>query len=348
MLLFGPPAAAAPVPRPAPLALDEELPDLAQYGAQSANGGVLRPWPARTVEVDGTPIVVRDTPGRAGSEPALYVHGLGGSSTNWTDLAGLLAPWLDGQALDLPGFGGSGRPPGGDYSQTRFAETVIRWIEQSGRGPVHLFGNSLGGAVSVRVAATRPDLVRTLTLISPAMPPVHLRPLQLRMLPVVAVPSNGRLVARIARTGEPAAIVRETMLRCYADPSVVPEQRVEEAIEALRVRRELPWMGESYIRSFRQLVASYVASYAAIPSQSLWWLARRVVAPTLVVWGRKDQLVDARVALPTTRAIPDSRLMVLGNAGHIAQMECPRQVARATIALLRDAAAADVPAPVAG
>nr|WP_279582635.1 hypothetical protein [Fodinicola feengrottensis] len=101
MLLFGPPAAAAPVPRPAPLALDEELPDLAQYGAQSANGGVLRPWPARTVEVDGTPIVVRDTPGRAGSEPALYVHGLGGSSTNWTDLAGLLAP-LVGRAGARP------------------------------------------------------------------------------------------------------------------------------------------------------------------------------------------------------------------------------------------------------
>jgi pimeloyl-ACP methyl ester carboxylesterase len=290
--------------------------------------------------------VVRDTPGQPGAEPALYVHGLGGSSTNWTDLAGLLSPWLDGQALDLPGFGGSGRPPGGDYSQGRFADTVISWIERSGRGPVHLFGNSLGGAVSVRVAATRPDLVRTLTLISPAMPPVRVQPLHLRMLPAVAVPSRGPLLARIARTGEPATIVRETMQRCYADPSVVPQQRVEEAIAALEARRELPWMGESYVRSFRQLVGSYVASYAAIPSQSLWWLARRVVAPTLVVWGRADQLVNVRLALPTVRAIPDSRLMVLGNAGHTAQMECPRQVARAAVALLRDAAQAPQPVTV--
>ncbi len=49
---------------------------------------------------------VRDTPATApGAEPAVYVHGLGGSATNWTDLAGLLSHRLDGQAIDLPGFG---------------------------------------------------------------------------------------------------------------------------------------------------------------------------------------------------------------------------------------------------
>ena len=109
------------------------------------------PWPGRAVRLDGTVTYVRDTPATApGAEPALYVHGLGGSSQNWTDLAGLLADRLDGQAIDLPGFGRS--EPGRRYTIPAFAERVVRWIEHSDRGPVHLFGNSLGGAIAVQVA----------------------------------------------------------------------------------------------------------------------------------------------------------------------------------------------------
>ena len=48
---------------------------------------------------------VRDTPATTpGAEPAVYVHGLGGSSQNFTDVAGLLADRFDGQAVDLPGL----------------------------------------------------------------------------------------------------------------------------------------------------------------------------------------------------------------------------------------------------
>ena len=50
------------------------------------------------------------------------------------------------------------------------AATVIKLIEQRRRGPVHLVGNSMGGLIAVELAASRPDLVRTLTLISPALP----------------------------------------------------------------------------------------------------------------------------------------------------------------------------------
>src|SRR5947209_8516899 len=60
-------------------------------------------WPGRPVRVDGSVTYVRETPATSdGAEPALYVHGLGGSSANWTDLAGMLSHRLDGQAIDLP------------------------------------------------------------------------------------------------------------------------------------------------------------------------------------------------------------------------------------------------------
>src|SRR5205807_837718 len=165
-------------------------------------------WPGRSVLVDGAVTYVRETPATTGTaEPALYVHGLGGSSANWTDLAGLLAHRLDGQAIDLPGFGRS--DPARSYSIPAVADRVIRWIEHSDRGPVHLFGNSLGGAIVVRVAGTRPDLVRTLTLISPAMPFLNPgRSAHGRMIPLLWIPRVDRLAQRRLKSIEPAELAR--------------------------------------------------------------------------------------------------------------------------------------------
>src|SRR5258706_15241110 len=93
-------------------------------------------------------------------------------------------PGLAGEALDLPGFGHSPPPPDGDYSLDARVRAVIALIEERGNRPVHLIGNSLGGAVSTRIAARRPDLVRSLTLISPPLPDLRPRLLPMRLAPV--------------------------------------------------------------------------------------------------------------------------------------------------------------------
>ncbi|MFG1775199.1 alpha/beta fold hydrolase [Micromonospora sp. NPDC049048] len=293
------------------------------------------PWPGREVRLDGTVTYVRDTPATApGAQPALYVHGLGGSSQNWTDLAYLLADHLDGQAIDLPGFGRS--EPGRRYTVPAFAERVIRWIEHSGRGPVHLFGNSLGGAVSVQVAGVRPDLVRSLTLISPALPFLDFRrSLQGRMLPLLAIPRGERLAAwRLAQVA-PEVMAEQVMQACVADLDRICDQRRQEALEEIRLRHEAPHHAAAYVRTFRGLVSSFLRSY--LPgSGSLWRLAATVAAPTLVVGGRADRLVDVRVAPQTARVVPDSRLLMLDGVGHVAQLEVPRLVARAVLGLLTE------------
>ncbi|TQS42356.1 alpha/beta hydrolase [Cryptosporangium phraense] len=274
---------------------------------------------------------VRDTPATGpGAEPALYVHGLGGSGQNWTDLADLLSDRLEGQAIDLPGFGRSGPALPGGYSQPRYADLVIRWIEESGRGPVHLFGNSLGGAVTVRVAALRPDLVKTLTLISPAMPVYVPRAEHRHMLPVLVVPRVDRIVDRIIRGATPHQMAQGMIDVCFGDPSAVSKQRWDEAVEEAEQRLSVPWGATAYVASLRGLVGSYLAP----PTRSLWRLAAQIKAPTLVIWGHRDRMVDVRLARKTAKAIPDSRLLVLRGVGHTAQLECPRIVARAVIPLL--------------
>src|SRR4051795_12509998 len=194
-------------------------------------GDVPPPWPARRVTVDGEVLHVRDTPATSpGAEPAVYVHGLGGSSQNFTDVAGLLADRFDGQAVDLPGFGYS--DPSARYSIPAFAERLITYLDHDGRGPVHLVGNSLGGAISVRVAGLRPDLVRTLTLISPAMPFLDpRRTAQGPVLPLLALPRAERLFAWGMARLTVEQMADEVLTACFGDASKVVPQRRAEAIE---------------------------------------------------------------------------------------------------------------------
>jgi pimeloyl-ACP methyl ester carboxylesterase len=296
----------------------------------------IPPWPGETERIRGTDLFVRRTPARsAAAEPALYVHGLGGASTNWTDLADLLSGRLSGDALDLPGFGWSGPVPRSDYSVQGHARTVIALLEHRGGRPVHLFGNSLGGAVSVLVAAARPDLVRTLTLVSPALPALRPRASTALAMPLLLIPGLGGLLQRRLDGMSPEQRARATIELCFAEPSRVPANRFAEAVQEVTRRRSLPYAVDAFTASLRALVRSY----AVTGDRSLWRRAAAVQAPTLVVWGERDKLVSVRLAPRTAATIPDARLLVLPDIGHVAQLEAPETVARAFLALREDAAA---------
>jgi pimeloyl-ACP methyl ester carboxylesterase len=291
------------------------------------------PWPGEAVTIDGTRTFVRRTPARAkDAEPALYVHGLGGSANNWIDLAYLLADRFDAEAIDLPGFGQS--DPGRRYTIAALADRVIRYLEHSGRGPVHLVGNSLGGSVSVRVAGLRPDLVRTLTLVSPAMPFLNpRRSAQGRFAPFVMLPYAHRLAAWRMGAMPVDDMFRMVIAACFAEPEALPEQRRIDARKEIELRYSVPHYPAAYVGCLRGLVTSFLRAY--LPGAgSLWRIAARVTAPTLVIGGVHDQLVDTRVPAQVAKAIPDSRLLMLDNAGHVAQIERPQIVARAILGML--------------
>ncbi|GAB1644896.1 alpha/beta fold hydrolase [Krasilnikovia sp. MM14-A1259] len=307
---------------------------LAADGALPA-GGVPAPWPARRVTIDGAMLHVRDTPATGpDAEPAVYVHGLGGSSQNFTDVAALLAGHFAGQAVDLPGFGYS--DPSRRYSLPAFADRLIGYLEYAGRGPVHLIGNSLGGAICVHVAARRPDLVRTLTLISPAMPFLDpRRTAQGPVLPLLALPRGERIFAWGMTRLTVDELAEQVIAVCFGDTTRVSPQRRAEAIEEIKLRYTVAHYPRAYLGALRGLVSSFVRAY--LPGDnSMWRLAARIAAPTLVIGGLDDRLVDPRVPAQVARLIPDGRLLILPGVGHVAQMEVPRLVARAIVGMLTD------------
>ncbi|MFI6296341.1 alpha/beta fold hydrolase [Nonomuraea sp. NPDC050790] len=272
-------------------------------------------WPGRMVG----PVYVRSTPEGA-PETAVFVHGLAGSATNWTDLMDELQDIVTGHALDLPGAGHSPAPADGDYSVDAHARAVIGLLEEV--GPAHLFGNSLGGAISVRVAALRPDLVRSLTLVSPALPDLLPRYGPARVA-AAATPRIGEWVAGKLRLVPAAQRVNASFAMVWADAGRVHPDRLAEAIEELRRRDDLAHTAPSMIGSARGIVAEYFRRGA----DNLWSQAARVVAPTLVIYGRLDRLVRPAMAAKAGRTFRKVRLVLLPRVGHVAQMERPDVVA---------------------
>lgn len=291
-----------------------------------------RPWPGRELRCGGVTLHVRQTPGPAPDAPTVvFVHGLGGSATNWTDLAAQLSGCFRGLALDLPGFGRSDPPATGDYSLAGHADAVLCFL--AGRGElVHLVGNSMGGAIALAVAARGPELVRTLTLVSPAVPDLRIDPRRLSdpRLALALVPVLGRRARTQLARVTPRQQAQQLLALCFGDPSQVVEERLAQAEAEHLERVGMPWASDALNRSFAGLVQAWLAG----GSRSLWAMARRVRAPALVVWGDRDRLVSVRKAARTAAALHRGRLLVLPGVGHVAQMERPATVARAMLGMV--------------
>ena len=293
----------------------------------------IAPWPGELVSVGSGEVFVRSAPAPGGAELALFVHGLGGSALNWTDLMDLLRkppadrpgePALACEAVDLPGFGFSPPPASGRHTIDAMAESVAALIDRRGRWPVHLAGNSMGGAVCVRLAARRPDLVRTLTLISPALPDLRPRVLSLRLMLLCAPGIGPWMLNGVKSWMTPEARTAGSIAEVYADVRLMhPRRRAEEVAELVR-RDSLGYADDVLLAAGRAIIAEYFRG----GPRSLWRDAARVTAPTLAIHGSHDRLVRPAMAGHAARAFRGARVVVLPRTGHVAMMERPGLVAK--------------------
>lgn len=302
--------------------------------------------PGRFVMIDDRGVYLRSARSVGGAEPAadlpvtLYVHGLAGNSTNFDTLGAVLAGYTRGFAVDLPGCGRSDPPPGERYSLDDDADLLAAIIEVISPGaPVHVVGNSLGGMVSISLAARHPDKVRTLSLISPAVPDLRLtgeRGADPRMAILLAPGTTGLALRRLSGISS-VDRARGMAALCFGDPASLSDRDLLAAATELGWRYPLPWAHSSTVLSLRALMRSYLRRGRS----SFRGMTRRISAPALVIWGTKDRLVDCSLAPATAAALHHARLLVLSGCGHVAQMEQPMITARAILALWQDTARQD-------
>jgi pimeloyl-ACP methyl ester carboxylesterase len=163
----------------------------------------------REVRVEGYP--VRYSVAGEGDSVVL-VHGLSGSMRWWSRNVPALAERYRVHLVNLPGFG-TVRPPRRRFVLAEAASWLLAWIEAVGlEGGAHLVGHSMGGYLSLRLAARRPEVVRKLVLVDPAGVPSgrgmlgHLVPLLLAAR--YATPAFLPVLARDALYAGPATLLR--------------------------------------------------------------------------------------------------------------------------------------------
>ncbi len=276
----------------------------------------------------GRPVHHVDFGGRRAGPALVLVHGLGGSHLNWNLLAPALTAHGHVLAIDLPGFGLS-EPTGRPATVRSNVDVLAAFIRDVCDPPVTLVGNSMGGLISVLLAARLPHLVSGLVLLDPALPApgqVLRSPATAARLALHALPGVGERLRRARRRRIGArATLSETLRLCGVDERVLPRDLVERSVALVERQSDVAGMDRAVLSASRSLawVLTHAGAYRAAMSS--------VTAPVLLLHGDRDQLVPVAAARATARSHPAWRYVELSGVGHLPQLQVPHAVARQII-----------------
>lgn len=242
----------------------------------------------------------------------LLLHGFGRSLEDWGPAAKLLASGHKVVRADLPGFGLAPRPPEA-ASLRAMTRGVIDVLDAAGvHEPVHVAGNSLGGAVAAQLLVEAPQRVRSLILVAPAGYGGKVTPL-LRML---TVPGLGWLATR--RTTRIAA--RALASTIFADRSLVTDDEIA---------RSVALGGQPGMADFTLQMVRSLGTWRGVRPEWRAQLARdvtRTPRPTLIVWGEEDRVLPVSHMEEARRVFPDAECVRYPRTGHAPQLERPEDV----------------------
>jgi 2-hydroxymuconate-semialdehyde hydrolase len=251
--------------------------------------------------------------GDPAAPPVVQLHGIGRSLEDWLPQHPLLSPDHRVISLDMPGFGLSQRLPE-PATLGSLADGVWATLDALGETrPVHLMGNSLGGAVSMRMLVGSPGRVSSLTLVNSAGFGREVTfALRVLAVPFLGRPLLGRIDPRTARRIERSL---------FADRSLVTDERVRMAVQIA----QQPDFAAVYLEIARALGgfrgiaprwrSSLLADLAAVPK------------PTLIVWGERDLILPATHLTAARAALPHAQSHLFRNTGHMPQLERPKEFA---------------------
>lgn len=276
--------------------------------AGHANAGVTE----RFVGIDGHAWRVLDTmPAEPRERCALVLHGLGTSAEAMMGVAVILRDTHRVLVPDLPGFGEHAKHEGRKHDWRFYIDEIERFRVHENLGTVDVVGTSMGGAFAAAYAATYPDSVRRIVLLSPAG---------------VAAPVQNAFMKRVAAGEIPLDIkddasFDEVMRLNFPNPPEMPSPIRQAFIDRAVERRDALL---SIIEDTRPFLLSGVEP-----------LMKDIQAPALVLYGSADQLTDASMIQVWRGGLRDFRGEVLDGAGHVLLYDKGREVAERMREFLR-------------
>ncbi|MGO4257653.1 alpha/beta fold hydrolase [Marmoricola sp. RAF53] len=257
------------------------------------------------IQVNGKQVNIEDTGTPAGDPdaPVLVMgHGLLFSTSMWREQVAALRASYRCVTVDWCGQGATPAVPGGADMDSLYAD-LVGVIEHLDVGPVHYLGLSMGGFVGLRLAARRPDLVRTLTLIDTSSGPED--PDKVKKYRLLGTIYG--LVGLKPLLGQVAPIMfTPAFLRTPAGKDVVAT-----------------WVGELGGQPRR---GTKQAILGVVDREPVHDEIGAITAPTLVIVGAEDVATPVAKAKRIAASIPGARLETLPGVGHVSTLEAPQAV----------------------
>jgi pimeloyl-ACP methyl ester carboxylesterase len=254
-------------------------------------------------DIDGVSVHYQE---KGTGKPLVLLHGFTSSTYSWKDVFEPLSQNFRVIAVDLKGFGFSGKPDG-DYSRRAQATLVGHLLDYLKIEKAWLCGNSMGGEIALNFALQNPQRVAGLILIDSAGVNVtgsgSLAPRYL-LLPVV-----GRVLTALALTSD--KLVRQGLEKSFYDQTKVTNERVAYYYRPLKTRGG-------------QLAAVRARTQAnEFPIEPE---LERISMPTLIIWGAQDALIPLAAGYKINKLIKESKLVIFDSCGHLPQEEMPARV----------------------
>ena len=287
----------------------------------------------KRIDVLGVPINYVDLGTDTGDEdPVVLIHGLGGQWQNWLENIPRLALDRRVVAMDLPGFGCTPEPAGGEQiTIPRYAQYVNALCDQLGLGEVELVGNSMGGYIAAEVAIQFPERVKRLVLVSAA-----------------GISSAETLEAPILTFGRVATAIATNTASRFRQLAARPVTRhMSLALVARHPRLLKPDLAyEGFMKGAGK--PGFDDALRASLDYDFRERLPEVKVPTLIVWGEKDSIIPVRDADEFERLIDDSRKLVMKDTGHIPMAERPETFNDILVDFLAETGPAQEKEPVEG
>jgi len=244
-------------------------------------------------------------------ETILMLHGFGANKDNWTRFAKFICPAYHVVALDLPGFGESTCLEGASYSMVDQAKRLNRFADAVGLKKFHIVGNSMGGHIAARYTVMFPERVLTLGLFDSAG---------------VRSPVPSEMAKRLSK-GEPNPLVAgsvdefDRLIKfVFSTPPDIPRFVKKLLVEEAQ-RHKL-----SNERIFKQLSTETGALEPDLP---------KIKAPTLVLWGDHDRVLDVSCVQILEKGLPHCTTVIMHECGHVPMIERPKEAAAHYLAFLK-------------
>ena len=247
--------------------------------------------------------------------PVVLLHGLGGDGSRWAPNIEPLAKDFHVFALDQIGFGESDKPLA-NYHTGMLAEFLVGFLKAAGVAKASLVGNSMGAGVALYTAVKYPQVVDRIVLADGGG-------FRSREAAPRAAPAPEAMRRRQIQNSVTREETREFFRILFHDKSLVTDRMVDDQL-AMRLRSAftITKIQEAGEKGLGSLTEAEV---------------RGVKAPTLVVWGKYDELANPAGADRLEKTIPGAKKVIIDDCGHMPQIEKAAEFNRIVREFLTDA-----------